>query len=265
MRDSSNDDSEYFDAMLDVLEWIWGRDYMAPGGEGNVDKMVAGLDLRGKQVLDIGCGLGGPAFALVKKYGAIVTGTDLEPKLIQRAKQRAAELGLSEQTNFLTVQAGPMDFPDNYFDLVISSGAITQTADKLGIFREIYRILNPGGSISCYNWMKSEGEYSEDMLYWFKAEGLTYAMETPGRHGELLAEAGYRDIRLEDASDWYRREARREYELLTGDGYSTVVELVGKAEADRLIEDWRAMVVVCEKGEMLQGYCSAIKGVPGSE
>ena len=158
-----------------------------------------------------------------------------------------------------------MDFPDNYFDLVISSGAITQTADKPGIFSEIYRILNPGGSISCYNWMKSEGEYSEDMLYWFKVEGLTYAMETPERHGELLAEAGYRDIRLEDASDWYRREARREYELLTGDGYSTVVELVGKAEADRLIEDWRAMVVVCEKGEMLQGYCSVIKGVPGSE
>ena len=259
MRDSSNDDSEYYDAMLDVLEWIWGRDYMAPGGEGNVDKMVAGLDLHGKQVLDIGCGLGGPAFALAKKYGAIVTGTDLELKLIQRAKQRAAELGLSEQTSFLTVQAGPMDFPDNYFDLVISSGAITQTADKLGIFSEIHRILKPGGSISCYNWMKSEGEYSEDMLYWFKMEGLTYAMETPERHGELLAEAGYRDIQLEDASDWYRREARREYELLAGDGYSTVVELIGRAEADHLVEGWRSMVVVSDKNEMLQGYCRAIK------
>jgi hypothetical protein len=39
MRDSSNDDSEYYDAMLDVLEWVWGRDYMAPGGEGNVESL----------------------------------------------------------------------------------------------------------------------------------------------------------------------------------------------------------------------------------
>jgi hypothetical protein len=84
-------------------------------------------------------------------------------------------------------------------------------------------------------------------------------METPERHGELLAEAGYRDIRLEDASDWYRREARREYELLAGDGYSTVVELIGRAEADHLVEGWRSMVVVSDKNEMLQGYCRAIK------
>jgi ubiquinone/menaquinone biosynthesis C-methylase UbiE len=259
MQDSSRDESEYHDAMLDLLEWIWGRNYMAPGGEGNVVKMVGGLDLRGGQVLDIGCGLGGPAFALARKYGAIVTGTDLEPKLVQRATKRAAELGLSDQTTFLTVEAGKLDFPDHHFDLVISSGAITQTTDKLGIFSEIYRILKPGGVISLYNWMKSEGEYSEDMLYWFKMEGLTYAMETPARHGELLAEAGFRDIRLEDASDWYRREARREYELLAGDGYSTIVKMIGKTEADILIEDWRSMVVVCDKGEMLQGYCRASK------
>jgi len=37
MRDSSNDDSEYYDAMLDVLEWIWDSDYMAPGGDEHDD------------------------------------------------------------------------------------------------------------------------------------------------------------------------------------------------------------------------------------
>lgn len=259
MRDSSIDDSEYYDAMLDLLEWVWGRGYMAPGGEGNVDKLVSGLDLRGKQVLDVGCGLGGPAIVLAKKYGAIVTGTDLEPKLIRRATARAKELGLSDQTTFLKVEAGPMEFPDSHFDMVISSGAITQTPDKPGIFSEIHRILKPGGVISCYEWMKSEGEYSEDMLYWFKVEGLTYAMETLARHGELLTGAGFRDIRLEDASDWYRREARREYELLSGDGYSRIVEIIGQADADHLVEGWRSLVVVCDKGEMLQAYFRATR------
>ena len=74
--------------MVALLEWIWGRDFMAPGGEGNVDKMVKGTNLAGRRVLDIGCGIGGPAFVLARKYGARVTGIDLEPQLIARHAPR---------------------------------------------------------------------------------------------------------------------------------------------------------------------------------
>ena len=47
--------------MLDAMDLIWGEGFMAPGGEGHVDRMVAGLDLEGRRVLDIGCGQGRPA------------------------------------------------------------------------------------------------------------------------------------------------------------------------------------------------------------
>ena len=151
---------------------------MAPGGKGSVARLVRGLNLRDKRVLDVGSGLGGPAFVLARDYGALVTGTDLEAHLVERAKQRAQELGLAERVNFLRVEPGPMDFPDQHFDAVISAGAITQTSDKLGIFQEIHRILKPSGAVRCYDWMKSPGPYSDDMLYWFRMEGLTYAMET---------------------------------------------------------------------------------------
>lgn len=251
--------SEYNDAMVALLEWIWGRDFMAPGGEGNVAKMVEGLDLHGKRVLDVGAGLGGPAFFLAREYGAIVTGTDLEAHLVARAKRRAAELGLTDRVQFMQVSPGPMDFPGEHFDVVISAGAITQTADKLGIFCEIHRILKPGGALRSYDWMKSPGPYSEDMLYWFRMEGLTYAMETLERHGEILREAGFHEVELEDGSDWYRIKVREEYELLSGEGYPKVVELIGRKDADHLVEDWRSMVVVCEKGEMRQGYLRARK------
>ena len=120
--------SEYHDAMLALLQWIWGRDFMAPGGMGNVAKLVQGLDLADRHVLDLGSGLGGPAFVLAQQYGAHVTGTDLEAHLVERATRRAAELGLSDQVRFRQVSPGPMDFPDGHFDVVVSSGAITQTA-----------------------------------------------------------------------------------------------------------------------------------------
>jgi len=246
--------SEYHDSMVAFLEWIWGRDFMAPGGEGNVDRMVEGIDLAGKRVLDIGCGIGGPAFVLARKYGAHVTGVDLEPQLIDRATRRAAELGLSRQTEFRAVSLGPFGFPAASFDVVFTSGALTQTEDKAGIVAECLRVLKPGGALTCYDWLKGEGELSDDMRYFFQMEGLTYNLITLAELGRYLIEGGFEDVTMEDASDWYRRESRREYDRMRGEGRRHVVELIGEAQADHMIEDWRSMVVVCEKGELRQGY-----------
>ncbi len=246
--------SEYHDSMVAFLEWIWGRDFMAPGGEGNIDKLVADIDLAGKRMLDFGCGIGGPAFVLARKYGAHVTGIDLEPQLIERAARRAAELGLSPQTAFRTVTPGPLDFPDQSFDVVFTSGALTQTEDKAGIVAECFRVLKPGGVLTCYDWLKSDAGISDDMRYFMKMEGLTYNLITLAELGRLLVEGGFEDVTMEDASDWYRRESRREYERMRGEGRPRVVELIGESQADHMIEDWRSMVVVCDKGELRQGY-----------
>ena len=246
--------SEYHDSMVAFLEWIWGRDFMAPGGEGNVDKLVKGLDISGKRVLDIGCGIGGPAFVLARKYDAHVTGIDLEPQLIDRATRRAAELGLSGQTEFRTVTLGPFPFPDRSFDVVFTSGALTQTEDKPGIVAECFRVLKPGGALTCYDWLKNDGPISDDMRYFFRMEGLTYNLITLAELAQQLVAGGFEDVTTEDASDWYRRESRREYERMRGDGRREAVALIGEAQVEHMIEDWRSLVVVCEKGELRQGY-----------
>ncbi|MFQ5546776.1 MAG: methyltransferase domain-containing protein [Woeseia sp.] len=251
--------SEYYDAMITLLELMWGKGFMAPGGEGNVAKQVDGLDLKGKRVLDIGCGLGGPDYLLAGKYGARVTGIDLEEHLVRRAIEGAAEFGLEGQTEFLVVEPGPLDFPDAAFDVVLSSGAFTQIAEKKMMFRECLRVLRPGGALTSYDWMKSEGEYSDDMLYFFEMEGLTYAMDTIENHRKILEEVGFEEIELTDASHWYRHHVHREYEQLRGELNPEVVRLIGQDHADYFVEDWRAMMVVCEKGEMKQVYLRARK------
>jgi len=83
-------ESEYDDALVTLLELIWGEGYMAPGGEGNVMKIAEGLEMRDKRVLDIGCGIGGPAMFLARNYGANVVGTDLEPQLLELVEKRDA-------------------------------------------------------------------------------------------------------------------------------------------------------------------------------
>ena len=247
-------DNEYFPNMVTMLELIWGEGYMAPGGPSNVAKLLRGIETSDKRILDIGCGIGGPAFEMATNHGAEVVGIDLEEPLIDRAQADARKHGLDDRCSFQTVVAGPLPYADHSFDIVVSSGAFTQIADKSGILGESLRVLRPGGWLSCYDWLRSDGEYSDDMLYWFKVEGLTYAMETLDSYATLLNNAGFDDVACEDASDWYRQRAHEEYSLMTGELYPRMVELLGQSDADHFVENWRAMLVVIDKGEMRQGY-----------
>lgn len=250
---------EYHDEMIDMLEIIWGPGFMAPGGQGNIANLVEGLDVGDRRILDIGCGIGGPAFVLAEKYGAYVVGIDIEAEPIARAKRRAKELNIDSHCEFLLVEPGPMPFPDESFDVVLSSGVIMQIEDKPQVFEESLRVLRPGGTLTSYDWMKPEGDYSDDMRYWFKMERLTYDMKTFAEYETLLRDAGFTDIQLSDRSDWYRRKVKEEYEQIQTELYPRMVESLGKEEADHFVENWRAMQVVCEKGEVFQGYYRARK------
>jgi len=76
----------------------------------------------------------------------------------------------------------------------------------------------------------------------------------PGGH---LASAGFVDIEIEDASHWYRQQVHQEYQQMKGELYPRMLELLGRESADHFVENWRAMTVVCNSGEMRQGYCRA--------
>ncbi len=102
--------------------------------------------------------------------------------------------------------------------------------------------------------MKSEAAASDDMRYWLKLEGLTYALQTLDDYAEKARQCGLAGVETEDASAWYRRQVEREYRLLKGELYPRMIELIGQQDADHFVENWRAMEVVCQKGEMRQGY-----------
>jgi len=187
-------DDEYHANMVRMLELIWGEGYMAPGGPGNVAKLLRGIVARDLCILDIGCGLGGPALEMALTHGARVVGIDLEAPLVDRAKKAAERAGLADRCAFQVVVPGSLPFDNESFDIVTSSGAVTQTADAGALFAEAHRVLRPGGWLSCYEWLCTDREYSEDMHYWFRMEGLTYAMKTFAQYSALLEEAGFASV-----------------------------------------------------------------------
>ena len=250
---------EYDDAMVAMLELIWGECFLAPGGAEMVRRIVRGLDLRDKLVLDIGCGIGGGDMVLAGELGARVIGVDLEAPLLACARASTAELGLADRIEFRQVEAGPIAFDDGTFDVVYSSGAFTQIADKAGMFAEVHRVLKPGGAFAVYDWMKGPDPYSDDMITWFKLEGLTYALETLETHRSLLAETGFGGVQVEDDGGWYARECRVELERIKGPLRATILNVLGEAKYEHFVENWRVMLVVLEKGELKPAHYRGVK------
>jgi SAM-dependent methyltransferase len=99
-------------------------------------------DLRGKRLLDVGCGLGESSvyFALL---GAEVTAADLSPGMVRCAMELAKVHGVTVQG---WVQSGEeLDVPEGHYDLVYVANTIHHVTDKDRLFQQIHRALKPGG------------------------------------------------------------------------------------------------------------------------
>lgn len=255
MSDAHHD--EYDANMIALLELFWGKAFMAPGGEGNVNRILDGLDLRNKKVLEIGSGLGGGALVMAREYGAEVVGLEVEAPLVDRAREYAANEGLEDKVEFRVVEPGPLKITDCSVDVVYSSGVFIHIEDKPKFFRDISRVLKPGGVLAAYDWLKGPGPLSEAMHDWIRLEELTFYLDTLENYASMFKEAGFEQVTTTDASTWYTREARREYELMKGPLFDQVTELIGSEKRDHFIKDWAAMVRVLESGELRSGYIRA--------
>ncbi len=244
-------DMNYDDTHIAFLAAIWGEGFLSPGGAAEVARALEGMDLRGKDVLDIGCGAGGVTALLVAEHGARhVTGMDVEPDVCRAAREFVARKGLADRIDIVETAPGPLPFPAESFDVVFSKEAILHVPDKAALAREVFRVLKPGGWFVGSDWMIShDGEPSPAMAHYLKCEDLDFALESPARYERALTEAGFVDVSLRNRNPWYREEARRELARLTGPERSRFEALSGKAEIARQIETWEAMLPVLESGE----------------
>lgn len=102
-------------------------------------------DLRGRAVLDVGCGDGTLTLALARAGAASVAGCDIDPRMITHAAARAARQ--QDAIHYTVADAARLPFADRSFDLVTVVTVLAFVPDAEGAVREMARVLKPGGGL----------------------------------------------------------------------------------------------------------------------
>jgi arsenite methyltransferase len=102
----------------------------------------------GERVLDLGSGAGTDSLIAAQMVGpdGQVTGIDMTPQMLAKARAAAVEMGAAN-VEFVEAEAERLPFADASFTVVVSNGVIDLIPDKDAVFSELHRVLAPGGRI----------------------------------------------------------------------------------------------------------------------
>ena len=150
-------------------------------------------------LLDIGCGIGGPARWIAAKYGCRVTGVDLTAEFCEAARQLNSLTGLADRVQILHGSALSLPVPDSNFDHAYSQAVLMNVSDKRGVFREALRVLRPGGSLALSLAGAGSAEEPCYPLPWATTPDISFLTTPDELRGDLLT-AGFQIVALRDAS-----------------------------------------------------------------
>ena len=131
---------------------------LAPVDQFHIRGRVATLELAQavglddtKRVLDVGSGVGGTARALAAEFGCRVTGIDLTDEYCRAATLLTARTGLTHLVDYRQGDATCLPFDDQSFDVVWTEHVAMNIPDKGRLYREMHRVLKPGGTLAIYD------------------------------------------------------------------------------------------------------------------
>lgn len=149
----------------------------------------------GERILDIGSGLGGPARYVANRFRCHVTGIDLAPEYCEVAQHLTELLRLQDRTHFGVGNALAMPFADASFDGAYSMNVSMNIADKAALYREMHRVVKPGGWLVLSEVSKGEGGEPDFPVAW--ADGpRTSFLATPEETRRGLLAAGFEVLRF---------------------------------------------------------------------
>lgn len=235
-------------------EWIFGKDFLSSGAKEMAERAAEKLRLHpGVRLLDIGCGLGGPAFYFARTWGAIVTGVDALDTMAEEALRRARERDVPN-VEFLHGDILGLALDAAGFDAVYSKDAFLHIPDKPALFAKIRALLKPGGTLCFVDYLRGSPRGGVEFEEYVAASA--YSLLTFDAYTRLIRDSGLTEVRVEDLTP-------RLLELLFADlalleaGNERDEMRPSHADTDYLAERWRLKIRCINAGDMKWGLFTA--------
>ena len=187
----------------------------------------------GDQLLDVGCGRGGPGLWVAARTRARLLGLDVADNALIAARSRAAELGLGGKADYRPGSFEDTGLEDAAVDAIMSVDALLFTPDKRTALAELGRVLRPGGRLVFTSW-----DYNG------QPEGRPPQVDD---HRPPLRSAGFDVIAYDETDDWHRRQCETTSLLL-----EAVDELAAESASDAVevrhdLEEMQTTLEVMER------------------
>lgn len=145
-------------SLTEMYDTYWVRCLIEPFAQD-----LAALAAPGQQVLDVGCGTGVVTRLLADRVGPAgrTVGLDPTPFMLEQARAASAQ---SPTIEWQDGAAEAMPFPDGAFDVVVSNQGWQYLTDRPASFREMHRVLKPGGTLGGSVWSGSQGQKCHAVL-----------------------------------------------------------------------------------------------------
>ena len=125
-----------------------GKTRLRPGGREATEWLLGHVDFTADtRVLEVACNMGTTMVALAEAHGCRITGLDMNPKALEKARANIAAHGLNDVIDVLEGNAMALPFPDATFDVVINEAMLTMLPreNKAKAVAEYFRVMKPGG------------------------------------------------------------------------------------------------------------------------
>jgi ubiquinone/menaquinone biosynthesis C-methylase UbiE len=165
------------------------------GGREATQELAAQMELRpGLHLLDVGSGIGGPARFFAAEHGCRVTGVDLTEEFVFVSRSLTRRTKLDHAVEFLHGSALALPFGTANFDRAYTIHAGMNIADKLGLFREVRRVLKPEGLFAILDLMRTAEGPIRYPVPWALTKETSFVTHVNHYHDTLTA-TGFRVIR----------------------------------------------------------------------
>ena len=210
----------------------------------------------GMRVLDVGSGIGGPSRYVAATYDCQVVGIDLTEEYCRVAALLADRVGLGDRVEYHPGNALAMPFEDAAFAVAYTQHVAMNIEDKPRLYREVWRVLEPGGRFGIYDLLQGAGGEVVYPVPWARDASTSFLVPPPELR-RLLEGAGFEVLSwretVAEAHQWIDQMKARMAEpdpppsalrLLLGEDARTMVPNVFR----NLLEDRvRPTEVVCRK------------------